>query len=450
MKDLCFFFDFDGVIVDSIDTLNNLYYDILKKYDIISTQADFVQLNGAKLYDIVKYIAINYDLREKENDIYEAYQKGLDQLYSTVKLNEGVYSILHFLKENNINIALVSSAPRSMLVNVCRHFDIFHYFKLIVSGEDVETAKPSAAIYQYAKSKIKDCIYFAIEDSHSGILSSKTAGDIYVVYYNKQRLKNLKCISNAHYMINSFDQIKLIVTGIYNHVYSYGLIAANINNFIQQDSYCIDEPYETLVNNIWSDAIKKNSWIFNDKIVCYKSHIIKEDIFCLNLITCEYKYFYAKLNQSLVMDRPIRPIGVSGIIIDENQNTIVGTRGQVSQYKGYVELIPSGSLGLDNKGKLINPIQQIEKEFVEECGLDKNIIIKSEVFCFIYDEKDQVFDIGIKIYVKDSLHKWLGVSIPENSEYTKIQATSIEELIDNCLHSNYQIVPVSYALLSNL
>ena len=83
--------------------------------------------------------------------------------------------------------------------------------------------------------------------------------------------------------------------------------------------------------------------LFDGEIICYKSHVKKNGKVLIDCYISQYKYYFSQL-QKPELNLEIYPIGVSGVIIDNNNNTIVGLRNNVTEYKGFYEFVPSGSI----------------------------------------------------------------------------------------------------------
>lgn len=199
------------------------------------------------------------------------------------------------------------------------------------------------------------------------------------------------------------------------------------------------------IDKIWSEHLKKKP-LFNSKIVCYKSHSVVNGVLSIKCYITEYKNFYVNLFTP-ELNLGIYPIGVSGIILDDGNNTLIGVRQNVTEYDGYVELIPSGSISpLKSKdvGSLIE--QQLIEEFQEETAISVKNIISIEPFCFIFDGKDGVYDICSKIYIKGLLKDLL--SSRQNNEYKKMDILNIEK--SEVFMQKVKIVPSVRVMFSNL
>ena len=128
-----------------------------------------------------------------------------------------------------------------------------------------------------------------------------------------------------------------------------------------------------IIEKLWNDELKKRK-LFNGKIVSYKSHEKKGNTLKIECFVTQYKYFFAQLRDPQ-LNLKITPIGVSGIIIDEKNNTLLAIRQNVTEYNGYYELIPAGSIHPSKRdGNNILFKDQLVAEFEEETQISKDNI----------------------------------------------------------------------------
>ena len=87
-------FDFDGVIVDSVSSLYEVYIDFLEEFGIRGNQEEFNLLNGPKLSEIVSFLKNKYHIQKDEKELLRVYQNKIASIYKTIKLNEDIENIL--------------------------------------------------------------------------------------------------------------------------------------------------------------------------------------------------------------------------------------------------------------------------------------------------------------------------------------------------------------------
>jgi len=387
-------FDMDGVIVDTITPLFNLYLRILSDYGVTGDRAGFERLNGCNLDEIVSWLMDTYSLHTFKNELYTKFKEGFANLYDEVQLCPGVMQLLDELKEQNVKINLASSASRKSIDTVLATFSLREYFSYIVSGDDVAKAKPDPEIYSKVKARYSSIEHFVIEDSANGILAASRAGLI-PIHYAPDVTENHQRI--CFYRISKLIDALSIVNDQRALVLAQGS-ELDIENF--------DEPMdlqmadETKIEALWQQAIKVNPSLFDDLIKSYKGHTVAENgKIVVSSATVAYRKLYAGL-----MDAELpkyRALAVSAIAQDKNGNVLLGKRGsQVSEYPGYWETVPSGGLPAQNQGMDSHRAQSII-EFNEETGLATEGIESYNVLGLIYDREHQVIDIVAHIALRE-------------------------------------------------
>jgi len=204
-------FDLDGVLIDSeplhckADTklLNELGTDPPANYF-----DRFTGWTDAAMWEAIK---TDYHLT-----------KSIDQLMKMqvpIKLNllqEGAYKaipgIVELLEEINtvrIPIAIASSSPREFIEAVVKKIGIDQYFKILVSGEEIERSKPEPDIFLKAATLLNvsptECL--VVEDSKSGTIAAKKAGMKCIGYQNVN--SGIQDLSNADFIVNDIREIDI-------------------------------------------------------------------------------------------------------------------------------------------------------------------------------------------------------------------------------------------------
>jgi HAD superfamily hydrolase (TIGR01509 family) len=432
-------FDFDGVIVDSVSFLYEIYTDFLKEFGIKGNQEEFNLLNGPKLSEIVSFLKKKYHIQKDEKELLKIYQKKIASIYKNIKLNEDVENILKWLKHENITIALATSSKKEEVFSVLKKYGLEQYFDFIITGDDIKEAKPSPEIYNAVKNKYPNCEYYVIEDSENGLEAASSAGMKTIFYNPKENLINTEFTHTIH----SLSQIKNIITEIKLNCFTIAK-ADNISLKVIEYELEINPLQREAIEKLWNDELKKRK-LFNGNIVSYRSH--KKNLGTLNIecFITQYKYFFAQLRNPY-LNLNITPIGVSGIIIDEGNNTLLAVRYNVTEYNGYYELIPAGSIDSSkSEGSNILFQNQLTTEFEEETKISKKNINKIKPFCLILDKNHGVYDICSKIYINGLINNKLGIE--QNEEYRNIAIMNLEE-IKNSIANNF--VPTSVVIYNNL
>lgn len=439
-KNVLIVFDFDGVIVDSIDFLKRTYLEFLEQFGFSGSQEEFNFLNGPTLEENIKFLKNKYELIKSEKELIENYKDLLRTFYDDVILFKGVKEILTWLKANNFKIALASSCYKYEIKKVFNKFHLDDFFDFIVTGDLVKKSKPNPEIYNIVKKRFPNSTTFVIEDSENGIEAALAAGLKTIQFTNSTNKTSKKVFGS----VNTHFQLKQFIFNILPQNFTLNNFNGVLMNY-SKHSFEFSNSLLTKINNIWERNVKRKG-LKNGNIFCYKSHEILNGKLILDCYTIEYKYFFAQLFDSKI-DLNIRPICVSGIIIDSENNSLIGRRKNVTEYENFYELLPSGGIEFNKiSGDSILYEDQLIEEFEEETKLKRIEINRIEHFFLFFDHLNQVYDLCSKIFLNSSLKEKLKVK--DNDEYDNVKIFSIinpEVELDN---SN--CVPTSLAILTSM
>ena len=435
-----FIFDFDGVIVDSVTALYDTYINFLQQFGHKGTQDEFDFLNGPKLADIITYLKEKYDLPPKEEELTLIYLKLLSSLYHRVNLYKGIEDIFIFLKENNYKIAIASSGKRKDILYVLEKFNLSGYIDTLSTGDDVSESKPSPEIYLLAKSYFPDHEYYVIEDSNNGIVAANAAKTNTIFFNPDKRINEERVL----YEIHKLSEIQNIVEEFKLNCFTLAKTSYISLNLVKYEPTFLGTQKEA-IENIWNQHLKTKK-LFNGKIVCYKYHTKRNNALSVDCLITAYKFFFAQLYSS-ELDLGIMPIGVSGVIIDKNDNVLLGVRKNVTEYNGFYELAPSGGIcSSKRKDKVILYEEQLIEELLEETEIKREMIKKIEPFCFILDKNNGVYDICSKLHISKSLENLL--LSKKNAEYKNFEIVSLKDAKSQIKKNG--CVPTSRIMLTNL
>lgn len=102
------------------------------------------------------------------------YSKSMD----LIKINSPLLTLLKFLKKQQVTIALATTASRTNVSNVLKHFHLEDFFDLLICGEDVNKGKPAPDVYQKVleNANLNAAEAIAFEDSEIGCQAAMAAG----------------------------------------------------------------------------------------------------------------------------------------------------------------------------------------------------------------------------------------------------------------------------------
>ena len=198
-------FDLDGVVADS-----HPIHEAAWKTLLVEEGMDSATLNLEFLYagrprkEILRHYLGDIGVSELDR-----LGRRKDELYGIAAheliAKPGILRVLSQLSDDEILCALATSAGRVRAIESLERFGITKYFSVIVTGEQVRSAKPSADIFLLTAAKLgveaKFCV--VVEDSVAGVQAARAAGMKCAGYADVDRQAELKK-AGADDLINVF------------------------------------------------------------------------------------------------------------------------------------------------------------------------------------------------------------------------------------------------------
>ena len=352
-------FDFDGVLVDSLNQLVGLYVSISNKFNTTNSNVEYVSdfeiLNGKNIKEISEYIGVKYksDVTSKEIEYY--YKEQLLKLYGDLEINESWINIIGVLKKENINISIASGCDTDLILIVLKNNGIESFFDAVVGGDQVSKSKPSPDLVIKCLEQSQWDRAVMIDDSSNGVVAGLLASCRVIKY-------------DAASKVNIYELIKYTLS----HEYSY---FGELNNFSIELQNDVFNEYSELDENTWN-KLKKEGTHNGDVFLVDPISLISNDN--VKLHKSDYKSF------RLGVELPIS--AVTGVVMHEDGSTLCAKRSHLNfQNKGAWDLVPSGTLSTSNFK------MQLDIEWKEESS--SNIVLEWGDKChLIFDHKDNVID----------------------------------------------------------
>lgn len=170
-------FDYDGVIMDSMEKNCLAWKLALAAYRIKLEKIDYLVLEGLDPISIAIRLTEKSGFDQKIISAIVALKEKNFLSLGKVKPFAGVYKMLRELKKRGVLLALVSGAQRKRIFD-STPLVILNFFDVIVSSNDNIQPKPSPEPYLFALKKLsaspKDAII--VENSPLGIISANATG----------------------------------------------------------------------------------------------------------------------------------------------------------------------------------------------------------------------------------------------------------------------------------
>ena len=180
-------FDFDGLILDTETPEVLVWQSIYKEHGFelpVDEWEKTIGGYGTSDFDAAEHLALLSQGRLDTVSLKAHYRKEVDKIIHASSILPGVISMIEQAKENDLQIAIGSSAPHSWVDAHAKRLGIFHYFDQIICQDDVPPGrtKPNPDIFLKALDQlnVKKNAAVVFEDSPNGVTAARRA-EIFVV-----------------------------------------------------------------------------------------------------------------------------------------------------------------------------------------------------------------------------------------------------------------------------
>lgn len=167
-------FDFDGVVVDT-EPIYDIYWNEAGIRYGLEINDFATHIKGTTLPYILEKFFSGYTDEFKEKITRESMEFEQQMPFPPVL---GAMEFIHLLKDNGIQIGLVTSSDDVKLKRAFTMLGLHDLFDTVVSGDSITRGKPDPMCYLLAASNLNvspsECLVF--EDSFAGIQSGTNAG----------------------------------------------------------------------------------------------------------------------------------------------------------------------------------------------------------------------------------------------------------------------------------
>ena len=168
--------DLDGTLIESHGVLWDTYVFFLRLHDRNPSAAEFAELDGPSIPEIVARLREAHALAEPVPTLEAEYRAVLVREYPDAPAAPGADELLSGLKDR-FRVGLVTSAPSDLAERAIRRRGWADRFDVVITGDD-GPAKPAPDLYLAALAGLAlgPESALAVEDSANGVLAAAAAG----------------------------------------------------------------------------------------------------------------------------------------------------------------------------------------------------------------------------------------------------------------------------------
>lgn len=204
-----FVFDLNGTMIDDMAYHTEAWYDILNN-DLkagLNLQQVKREMYGKNEEVLIRVFGENHLSTEQMASISIEKEKRYQKAYKpNLQLIPGLSDFLQRSYEKGILMAIGSAAIPFNIDFVVDNLNIRHYFKAIVSADDVQTSKPHPETYLKAAESLKvnpdNCIVF--EDAPKGVECAFNAKMEAVVLTTTHERSEFEHYSNIKFFVSDY------------------------------------------------------------------------------------------------------------------------------------------------------------------------------------------------------------------------------------------------------
>lgn len=200
-------FDFDGTIADTNSLHSAAFEEVLKPLGIVDFQYNTYM--GRKTKEVFKDFfqskAISYSEKEIEELTDKKQNLVRKLIVQKLEAYEGAIPFIRLLRNKGKILSVATSSSRTGVTLALNKLGLYEDFHYIITGDDVEKAKPSPEIYLKALklANMQPVESIVIEDSISGSMAARQA-DLDVIIVNNKELSGEFCCTDFPYLVRDF------------------------------------------------------------------------------------------------------------------------------------------------------------------------------------------------------------------------------------------------------
>lgn len=192
-----FIFDFDGTLIDSLDTWSKIDDRFFARRNISYDKDEYTHaIMGMNLHQIAEYTIGRYGLvGERPDDVVAEWNRNYDQIFQTeVAFFPDAEELLRKVRALGIRVAIATASPRDRVLQFLEGSKTEGLVDFICTVEEAGKAKPDPEVYlrcaRHFGLEPRDCVVF--EDELPNLVGAHKGGLGCVCYLSSRRRETEK------------------------------------------------------------------------------------------------------------------------------------------------------------------------------------------------------------------------------------------------------------------
>ncbi len=374
--------DLDGTLLDSLPALRSVYDAFLTARGATPTDAEFAELNGPPLPEIVRRLAARHGFGEPLPALEAEYAAAVADAYATrTEAFPGARTLLWTARRHGLRVTLVTGCPEVLARSILRRLGLESLVWAVVDSHAVPAGKPAGDIYRLAlaRAEVDAPDALAVEDAPNGLAAARAAG--VPVLDAAVGLPAIAAALDAACRERTF----LLWPGLPVRVYRIG----DVHLGAEAEARCAA---------VFAEARAARGRDLFDGPVDFLSRWTPAG---LGLRRGAYRHYLAARADAELAARLGPTVAVSGLIRSRPAGHVLwGRRGaNVTQYPDHWELVPAGGLGgaPERADGEVDWRAALADELREEAGLIGRV---EAPLGLVFDTVDPVVDLCATLAVE--------------------------------------------------
>ena len=172
-------FDLDGTLADSMWIWRDIDLEYLSRRSIEMPEGLQKELSGLSLHENAVYFKTRFSLPDSLEEIIDEWNRmAFDYYESIIPMKEGCLSLLRFLREREVPMAVATSNSYELSHAFLNHWGLTPFFACVLTSREIPQGKTSSRIFFEAAERI-DCVperTLVFEDTLVGVQTALSAG----------------------------------------------------------------------------------------------------------------------------------------------------------------------------------------------------------------------------------------------------------------------------------
>lgn len=204
-------FDMDGLLIDSEPCWDEARRLMAEEVGVKWNRDDHKAVMGVSTHEWVRYMIKRLSLSVAEGEVEETIINSMRDLYRRkIPYLDGAIEAVK-LASDSYPTGLASGSPQSLIDTITSDSHLQGKFKVILSGDQFTSGKPSPDIYLAAAKALgvqpEKCL--CLEDSGNGILAGKNAGMTVIAVPDPRFAPSEEKLGKADIVLKSLKEFSL-------------------------------------------------------------------------------------------------------------------------------------------------------------------------------------------------------------------------------------------------